>query len=130
MRRNRGTNSRAEVALRSELHRRGLRFRKNVSVVPGLRCRPDIVFPRWRVAVFVDGCFWHGCPEHGTTPRVHADYWASKIGLNKLRDREQTESLIAVGWSVIRVWEHSAPACAADLIATELAARRRAAQAG
>src|SRR5438105_12264985 len=83
----RSTDTRPEVALRSELHRRGLRFRKEVALRPAQQLRRvDIVFPREKLAVFVDGCFWHACPWHGNTPRVNTEYWSTKLARNTARD--------------------------------------------
>ena len=113
---NRKRDTRPELALRRELHRRGLRYRVDASPLPGLRCRADIVFTRPRVAVFVDGCFWHSCPEHGTRPSTNAVYWKAKIGRNVERDRRNDAHLSAEGWTVIRVWEHEDPAIAAQQI--------------
>ena len=96
-----------EIQLRRELFRMGLRFRKEVSIVPGTRRRVDIAFMRPRVAVFVDGCFWHGCPEHGAVPpKTNSDFWSRKIALNRQRDADSDMRLRESGWSVIRVWEH------------------------
>lgn len=96
-----------ELALRSELHRRGLRFRVDHPVpVTGRSPRPDIVFTRHRVVVFVDGCFWHGCDEHGRRPKINSDYWGPKIARNIQRDAEQGRRLIEAGWTVLRIWEH------------------------
>jgi DNA mismatch endonuclease (patch repair protein) len=107
MKGNRRVNTRPELALRSELHRRGLRFRKEVALRPADRLRRvDIVFPRVKLAVFLDGCFWHGCPQHGNNPKANTDYWRPKLARNVARDREVTRELVAAGWSVIRVWEH------------------------
>jgi DNA mismatch endonuclease (patch repair protein) len=107
MKGNRRVNTRPEVALRSELHRRGLRFRKEVGLRPAGRLRRvDIVFPRVKLAVFLDGCFWHGCPQHGNNPKANTDYWRPKLARNVARDRVVTRELVAAGWSVIRVWEH------------------------
>jgi DNA mismatch endonuclease (patch repair protein) len=107
MKANRRVDTRPEVALRSELHRRGLRFRKEVGLRPAKRLRRvDIVFPRQRLAVFVDGCFWHGCPEHGNQPKVNTAYWSTKLARNVARDAEVTAELEAAGWTVVRVWEH------------------------
>ena len=72
----------------------------------GSRVRPDFVFPKLRVAVFVDGCFWHGCPRHGTRPKGNASFWKKKLERNKARDREQTRALKRAGWRVLRIWEH------------------------
>lgn len=107
-----------ELALRSELHRRGLRFRIDYSLrLPGLTCRPDIVFTRRRVAVFVDGCFWHSCPDHGTLPAANRAWWREKLSANTVRDARNDDALRASGWRVIRIWEHDDVLLAADLIA-------------
>ena len=103
---NRSAETLPEVALRSALHRTGLRFRKNARPHPGIRCRADIVFPTERIAVFVDGCFWHRCPEHGTDPRTNSRYWRAKLDRNVARDRRNDADLGAAGWIVLRVWEH------------------------
>ncbi len=104
---NRGRDTKPEVALRSALHAAGLRFRKDYPMkLDGVRFRPDIVFTRAKVAVFVDGCFWHSCPQHGTTPTRNADYWLPKLGRNVERDREQDHVLRAHGWLSVRIWEH------------------------
>jgi DNA mismatch endonuclease (patch repair protein) len=117
MQRNRRRDSRAEVGLRSALHRMGLRFRVDYPIRcgPGLPIRPDIVFTKARLAVFVDGCFWHGCPDHGRPPKANSDYWRAKIALNRDRDRRQTSQLTAAGWAVLRVWEHE-PAEPAEIV--------------
>lgn len=95
-----------EVALRRALHATGRRFRV-VYPVPGNRRRTiDIAFTRAKVAVFVDGCFWHGCPEHGTRPRANSDWWATKLAANRARDEDTDRLLREAGWRVIRVWEH------------------------
>lgn len=108
MRGNRKIDTRPEVRVRSELHRRGFRFRKHPRLCfdDGFAVRPDITFPNARLAVFVDGCFWHSCPEHGTRPRVNKAYWLPKLERNVERDRLVTERLIEEGWTVLRVWEH------------------------
>ncbi len=116
MQANRSVDTRPELALRSALHRRGLRFRKHVSPVPGLRCKADIVFPAARIAVFVDGCFWHGCELHGAIPRANAAYWRQKLGANVERDRRNDRALGEAGWNVIRVWEHEDVAEAAQRV--------------
>jgi DNA mismatch endonuclease (patch repair protein) len=102
-----------EVALRHELHALGLRYRLHVAPVPSLRRKVDVVFSRARLAVFVDGCFWHGCPEHGRRHHgVNGWYWPDKIARNRTRDLDTTARLEAEGWRVVRVWEHdlSSPA--------------------
>jgi len=116
MSRVRNRDTAAEMALRRELHRRGLRYRVNFKI-PGLgRTRPDIAFTRRKVAVFVDGCFWHRCPEHATFPKANAKWWEEKLDANVRRDREADEALRRAGWTVIRVWEHEDPGRAADRI--------------
>jgi DNA mismatch endonuclease (patch repair protein) len=117
MRANRRCDTRPEVALRSALHRRGLRFRKDAPIVAEQRkARVDIAFPRQRVAVFVDGCFWHRCPQHGTEPRANATYWQAKLDRNQARDATVNLALESCGWTVIRVWEHEDPNRAAAAI--------------
>jgi DNA mismatch endonuclease (patch repair protein) len=107
----------AEISIRSALHRRGLRFRVDRRVLPSCRTRVDVVFVSERVAVFVDGCFWHGCPRHGSLPlRTNAHFWAEKIATNKRRDLTIARVLRRAGWRVLRVWEHEDPASAADRI--------------
>jgi DNA mismatch endonuclease (patch repair protein) len=106
-----------ERAIRSRLHARGLRFRVHRRLLKGTRREVDVVFPGAKVAVFVDGCFWHGCPEHGTWPRNNAQFWRAKIEGNVARDRDTDARLQAEGWTVVRVWEHESPADAADRIA-------------
>ncbi len=97
-----------EIALRSALHRLGYRYRKDhrLDLAEGLRVRPDIVFTARKVAVFVDGCFWHACPEHGRQPAVNEWYWAPKLRRTMERDRAADLALAAAGWQVVRLWEH------------------------
>jgi DNA mismatch endonuclease (patch repair protein) len=117
MKGNRATGTKPEELLRSALHRRGHRFRKNYPVATSKRrARPDIVFTRKRVAVFVDGCFWHVCPEHGRQPRSNSAYWDAKLSRNASRDRETDADLEAAGWTVVRVWEHERPEDAIRLV--------------
>lgn len=95
-----------EVAVRRILHAAGLRYRVNVPV-PGMSRRTiDIVFPKAKVAVFLDGCFWHGCPQHATSPKSNAEWWRAKLDKNMARDVETTEYLEQEGWTVLRFWEH------------------------
>ncbi len=116
---NRRCETRPERLLRSALHRRGLRFRKDRRLRVGSRwVRPDIVFGPTRVAVFVDGCFWHRCPMHSTSPRANAAFWEAKFDRNVARDRADDLALEEAGWMVIRVWEHENARIAADLIET------------
>jgi len=98
-----------ERKLRSALHARGLRFRLHERLDPESRREADIVFASARVAVFVDGCFWHACPEHGTKPRANAAFWRTKLEANVRRDRDTDARLADAGWTVIRVWEHEDP---------------------
>ena len=105
---NRRRDTSPELRLRSALHARGLRFRVDYPIrVPGRRpIRPDVVFTRARVAVFVDGCFWHGCPDHGTLPKSNAEYWVPKLARNRERDEQADRLLADAGWHVVRIWEH------------------------
>jgi DNA mismatch endonuclease, patch repair protein len=106
MSRQRTRDTEPEMLLRRELHRRGLRYRVDAAL-PGLpRRRADVLFTRARVAVFVDGCFWHGCPEHKTAPASNGAWWATKLARNIERDRETDAHLRSFGWTVLRVWEH------------------------
>jgi DNA mismatch endonuclease, patch repair protein len=108
MRAIRRTDTKPELALRSALHRAGYRFRKDyrLDLDAGARVRPDVVFTARRVAVFVDGCFWHACPEHGRNPAVNEWYWAPKLRRTIERDRAADAALVAAGWRVVRIWEH------------------------
>jgi DNA mismatch endonuclease (patch repair protein) len=106
-----------EVALRRALHRRGLRYRVGIRPVPELRGAADIVFTAARVAVYVDGCFWHMCPEHSTMPANNAAWWKAKLEGNRTRDRRTDEVLARHGWEVVRVWEHEEPEQAAERVA-------------
>ena len=102
-----------ELAIRSALHRAGLRYRVDKAPLPGVRRRADVVFAAARVAVYVDGCFWHGCPLHATWPKANAEFWRRKIEANRARDADTDAALAAAGWEVIRVWEHENPGEAA-----------------
>ena len=125
MRANRRRDTGPELALRQALHRLGLRYRVDFPVRPagGRQVRPDIVFPARRIAVYVDGCFWHGCPDHGTRATTNREYWDKKIADNKARDVRITAALEADGWTVLRFWEHEDPVCAAQVIDASLRAR-------
>jgi DNA mismatch endonuclease, patch repair protein len=115
-----------ELNVRRALHGMGLRYRVHQQPLPELRRRADIVFRRHRVAVFVDGCFWHGCPEHGRREhRVNTWYWPEKIERNRRRDADTDARLDAAGWKVVRVWEHEAADVAACRIARAIADARR-----
>jgi len=119
-----------ELALRSALHDLGLRYRLHRAPLPTLARKADIVFGPARVAIFVDGCFWHGCPDHGRRRhQVNGWYWPEKIARNRNRDQDTTRALGAAGWLVIRVWEHeltgTGAAATATRICQALADRRR-----
>lgn len=124
---NKKADTRPELAIRSLLHAYGYRFRKNylVRLLNQRAVRPDIVFTRRKVAVFVDGCFWHCCPEHGTAPRSNSSYWQQKLKGNVERDRKNDCALVAAGWTVVRVWEHEASEAAAQKIANILKAKEQ-----
>lgn len=111
-----------ELAIRRELHRRGLRFRVNYSRLPG---RPDIAFTRARVAVFVDGCFWHSCPDHGTLPKNNREWWRAKLARNVERDAEKDVLLRERGWHVLHFWEHDNPVDVASMVERIWWSRRR-----
>lgn len=115
----RTTGTQPELQLRRELHGRGLRFRVHYKVEGMPRRRVDIAFTRRRLAVMVDGCFWHGCPQHCVTPKSNRDWWLSKLETNRVRDADTNARLKALGWSVLRVWEHTPPEAAAMLVERE-----------
>ena len=123
MRANRGRDTRPELALRRSLHARGLRYRVDHPLPFDRRRRADVLFTRAKVAIFVDGCFWHGCPEHGTTPRTNVRFWSDKIARNRARDADTTARLEAAGWVVLRFWEHEDPGRCAALVAKEVRGR-------
>lgn len=125
MRGNRWRDTSPEAAVRSILHRRGRRFLKRHTIRLGNRrwTQPDAVFRRARVALFIDGCFWHRCPEHGTRPSANSSYWGPKLDRNVARDRDTDAQLIAMGWLVVRAWEHEDPIEIADRIDAALSAR-------
>src|SRR4051812_32527509 len=112
-----------ELAVRRLLHAAGLRYRVDRPPLPGLRRRADIVFGPARVAVYVDGCFWHGCPEHGTRPAANRGWWQAKLDGNRARDADTDNRLAASGWEAVRVWEHEDPQAAAARIQALLATR-------
>lgn len=125
MQANRRADTTPERLLRSALHARGLRYRKDRRLdAVGRRVRPDLVFGPARVAVFVDGCFWHRCSEHATHPAANAGYWQEKFDRNVARDRADDAALEAAGWVVVRVWEHEDPDEAARRIAVTVRRRR------
>ncbi|MET9563188.1 very short patch repair endonuclease [Streptomyces tauricus] len=113
-----------EVAVRKLLHAAGHRYRLNVRV-PGMSRRTiDIAFTRSKVAVFMDGCFWHGCPQHATQPRANAEWWREKLDRNMARDAETTRHLVASGWTVLRFWEHEVPGDVAERVAAAVVGNR------
>jgi DNA mismatch endonuclease (patch repair protein) len=124
MSRQKSRNTGIEMALRKVLHGAGFRYRVHRRPVKGVRREADLVFGPSRVAVFVDGCFWHGCPEHATQPKSNAEWWRAKLDKNMARDAETTEHLLAEGWTVLRFWEHETADGVAQQIAASLAARR------
>lgn len=124
MSRQKSRDTRIEVALRRALHAAGLRYRVHRRPVKGVRREADIVFGPARVAVFVDGCFWHGCPEHATWPRRNADFWRVKIEGNRARDQNTDLRLAEAGWLSVRVWEHETVADAAARVIAVVSSRR------
>lgn len=117
MRANRGQDTKPELLLRRALHSRGHRYRVGQKIeLPGRRVRPDLVFRGRKVAVFVDGCFWHQCPEHGRMPSDPTGYWGVKLARNVSRDTDVNADLEQAGWTVVRIWEHTPPDIAADLV--------------
>lgn len=115
MRANRRRDTGPELRVRKELHRRGLRYRVDLPLLQTRR-RADVAFPRARLAIFVDGCYWHGCPVHGTSAAANADFWREKIKTNQARDRDTDALLAAAGWTSLRFWEHEDPIAVADAI--------------
>jgi DNA mismatch endonuclease (patch repair protein) len=118
MRANKSRDTKPELALRQAVHARGMRYRVGIRPIPSLRRTADLVFTKARVAVFLDGCFWHGCPQHHTVAKTNATFWAEKVRRNRERDAETDRLLTEHGWVVIRVWEHDDPRQAAERIDT------------
>lgn len=116
MRNTRPRDTTPELKLRRALHARGLRYRVNSRPEPDLRTKADVVFSRARVAIYVDGCFWHACPEHGNLPKANREWWRQKLATNVQRDRVTEKALSERGWRVVRVWEHELPESAASRI--------------
>lgn len=110
-----------ELEVRRALHALGYRFRVNFRMESSLRTQGDIVFTRHRLVVFVDGCFWHACPEHATAPKTNAEWWQEKLAANVARDRRVDRELSALGWTVRRIWEHEPVQVAVERIASALA---------
>jgi DNA mismatch endonuclease (patch repair protein) len=126
MERQRTRDTAPEVALRSELHRLGLRYRVHARPIADVRRVADVIFRSAHLAVFVDGCFWHSCPDHGGDPKTNSGWWRDKLEGNRERDIETDAALRRAGWEVVRVWEHEDPAAAARRIRDLVRSRRRA----
>lgn len=125
MQRQRTRDTMPELQLRRALHAAGVRYRVDTAPLPGLRRRADVVFRPAKVAVFVDGCFWHGCPQHGTrAPHANPGYWTEKVRRNRERDADTSSRLQAAGWLVVRIWEHEDMSAAAAAVASAVQARR------
>jgi DNA mismatch endonuclease (patch repair protein) len=116
MQSNKSRDTKPELALRSAVHKLGLRYRVSAKPLAGLRRTADLVFPRAKVAVFLDGCFWHGCPEHHTVASANARFWADKVEGNRARDRDTDGRLQDAGWVSMRIWEHEDPQEAAQRV--------------
>lgn len=125
MQANRSRDTGPELLLRRALHRRGYRYFVHRQPIDGLRRTADLLFPASKVAVFIDGCFWHGCPEHHTESRVNTKFWSEKVRGNRERDRDTDSRLQAAGWTVIRIWEHVPVEEAIQLVETALGNRHR-----
>ncbi|GLP82095.1 very short patch repair endonuclease [Mycobacterium antarcticum] len=124
MQSNKSRDTKPELALRSAVHALGLRYRVSAKPLRELRRTADLVFPRAKVAVFLDGCFWHGCPEHHTVASANATFWAEKVEANRARDRDTDGRLAAAGWVSVRIWEHEDPVVAARQVEEVVRARR------
>ena len=109
-------DTKPELAVRRAVWRRCLRYRVDVAPLPKMRRRADMVFTKAKVAVYIDGCFWHSCPEHATTPKANRSWWMGKLAANVRRDRDTDERLEAAGWTVVHVWEHEDAEHAADRV--------------
>jgi DNA mismatch endonuclease, patch repair protein len=123
---NKSRDTKPEIAVRSAVHALGMRYRVSARPLRDLRRTADLVFRNARVAVFVDGCFWHGCPEHHAPPKTNASYWTTKIQGNRSRDEDTTERLRQQGWTVLRFWSHEEPLSVATQIAKVVATNVRA----
>ncbi|MFF8865995.1 very short patch repair endonuclease [Streptomyces sp. NPDC015139] len=122
---NRNRDTSPELLLRSLVHAAGLRYRVAAKPLPKMRRTADMVFRPAKVAVFIDGCFWHGCPDHFVMPKTNRPYWEDKIGRNVRRDRDTDERLAEAGWLVLRFWEHLDPEACASTVIEAVAARRQ-----
>ncbi|WIM87442.1 DNA mismatch endonuclease Vsr [Candidatus Mycobacterium wuenschmannii] len=126
MSKQRQRDTQAELSVRKILHARGIRFRVDARPESDYRCKADIIWRTLHLAVFIDGCFWHGCPEHATRPTANREWWAQKLDSNIERDRRADAVLGTRGWTVLRFWEHEEPAVVADAICLQLAKLRSA----
>lgn len=124
MQSNKSRDTKPELALRSAVHALGLRYRVDARPLKALRRRADLVFPRAKVAVFLDGCFWHGCPVHHTVAAANASFWAEKVSTNRARDSDTDAKLAEAGWVSMRVWEHEDPVEAAERVRAVVRDRR------
>jgi DNA mismatch endonuclease (patch repair protein) len=125
MRAVRSRDTACEMAVRRRVHQAGLRYRVDAAPLPGFRRKADLVFPRARVAVFIDGCFWHGCPAHGTPSKANAMWWRDKIAGNRRRDEATRQVLEDAGWIVRRYWEHEDPEAVAEDLTSLIRALQR-----
>ncbi|WBB82409.1 very short patch repair endonuclease [Micromonospora sp. WMMD882] len=116
MKRQRRRDTSPELAVRQELHRAGLRYRIHVPVPGMVRRTMDICFPKARLSIFIDGCYWHGCPDHGTMPKSNSQWWAHKLARNQERDAETSAHLKSLGWTVMRFWSHESPDRVAEVV--------------
>ncbi|MGI5286168.1 very short patch repair endonuclease [Nonomuraea polychroma] len=124
MRSNKSRDTAPELALRRAVHALGLRYRVGTRPMPGVRRTADLVFSRIKLAVFLDGCFWHGCSQHHSLAKTNSAYWREKLRTNRERDADTDRRLREAGWSVIRVWEHENPEEAAQRVAAEVRSLR------
>lgn len=120
---NRSRDTKPELAIRRRAHALGLRYRVAAYPLPGVRRTADMVFPKKRVAVFIDGCFWHGCKVHYVAPGTNVEFWQGKVSLNRRRDAEVDDRLRRAGWTVVRIWEHEDAVVAAARIARAVRGR-------
>jgi DNA mismatch endonuclease, patch repair protein len=124
MRGNRHRDTRPEMALRSAVHALGLRYRVGIRPIPSIRRTADLVFTRAKVAVYLDGCFWHGCPTHHRPATRNVEFWTEKVNKNRARDADTDTRMAQAGWMTVRVWEHESAAVAALAIRDIISARR------
>ncbi|MFE9538112.1 very short patch repair endonuclease [Streptomyces sp. NPDC006691] len=121
----RSRDTKPEQLVRRLVHAKGLRYRVSARPLPELRRTADLVFRPVKVAVFIDGCYWHGCPEHYVPPKTNSGYWSDKVLRNVTRDRDTNIKLREAGWLVLRFWEHEPPEVCAQCVYTTVVGRRR-----